>query len=237
MNELVIGNKELTMSSREIADLVESRHDSVKRTIERLATSGVITLPPLVETSFTDKAGKIQWAKEYRLIKRDTYIVVAQLSPEFTARLVDRWQELEEQNKFLIPQTLPEALRLAADLADQNKLLQMEVEEIKPQAQALKRISLADGSMCITDAAKTLQTQPKYLFGYLSRNKWIYRRAGNKNWIAYQDKIQTGLLEHKVTTVTSSDGSERIHEQVLVTPKGIAKLARSYVDDLIGEAA
>ena len=26
----------LTMSSREIADLVESRHDSVKRTIERL---------------------------------------------------------------------------------------------------------------------------------------------------------------------------------------------------------
>jgi len=233
MNELVIGNKELTMSSREIAELVESRHDSVKRTIERLAASGVIQQPPMVEV----KNHLGQTVQEYQLVKRDTYIVVAQLSPEFTARLVDRWQELEEQNKFLIPQTLPEALRLAADLADQNKLLQIEVAEIKPQAQALKRISLADGSMCITDAAKTLQTQPKYLFGYLSRNKWIYRRAGNKNWIAYQDKIQTGLLEHKVTTVSSSDGTERIHEQVLVTPKGIAKLARSYVDDLIGEAA
>ncbi|MDP1165211.1 phage regulatory protein/antirepressor Ant, partial [Klebsiella pneumoniae] len=29
--------------------------------------------------------------------KRDSIIVVAQLCPEFTARLVDRWQELEAQ--------------------------------------------------------------------------------------------------------------------------------------------
>lgn len=29
--------------------------------------------------------------------KRDSIIVVAQLSPEFTARLVDRWKELEEE--------------------------------------------------------------------------------------------------------------------------------------------
>ena len=33
----------------------------------------------------------------YRLEKRDSFVVVAQLSPEFTARLVDRWQELEAQ--------------------------------------------------------------------------------------------------------------------------------------------
>lgn len=35
--------------------------------------------------------------KAYLVGKRDSYVVVAQLSPEFTARLVDRWQELEEQ--------------------------------------------------------------------------------------------------------------------------------------------
>lgn len=39
----------LTMSSREIADLVESRHDSVKRTIERLQDKGLIQLTPMVE--------------------------------------------------------------------------------------------------------------------------------------------------------------------------------------------
>lgn len=39
----------LTMSSRETAELVEKRHDNVKRTIETLADRAVIQLPPLVE--------------------------------------------------------------------------------------------------------------------------------------------------------------------------------------------
>ena len=78
----------LTMSSREIADLVESRHDSVKRTIERLQDKGLIQLTPMVEVK--NHLGQV--VTEYQLIKRDTYVVVAQLSPEFTARLVDRWQ-------------------------------------------------------------------------------------------------------------------------------------------------
>lgn len=83
----------LTMSSREIADLVGKRHDKVKQSIERLAERGVIDIPPLGE--YLDTLGRP--ASEYRIGKRDSYIVVAQLSPEFTARLVDRWQELEQQ--------------------------------------------------------------------------------------------------------------------------------------------
>lgn len=232
MNELVIvGNKELTMSSREIAELVESRHDSVKRTIERLVASGVITLTPLVETSFIDKTGKTQWTKEYRLIKRDTYVVVAQLSPEFTARLVDRWQELEEQQRINPMQALndPAIMRgLLLNYSEKVMGLEQQVSEMLPQTKAFERISYADGKMCITDAAKTLQILPKRLFTYLSENLWIYRRSGNKNWIAYQDRIQTGLLEHKVTTISTSDGEERIQQQVLVTPKGLARLAEHF---------
>ncbi|MGB3418746.1 MAG: Rha family transcriptional regulator [Mesorhizobium sp.] len=89
-----------TMSSREIAELLEVRHDSVKRTIERLADRGVIDLPPMVE--YLDNLGRK--AGEYRIGKRDSYVIVAQLSPEFTARLVDRWQELEAgQQRALTP--------------------------------------------------------------------------------------------------------------------------------------
>lgn len=222
MNDIVnIENTELTMSSREIADLVESRHDSVKRTIERLAASRIIQQPPMVEV----KNHLGQTVQEYRLIKRDSYVVVAQLSPEFTARLVDRWQQLEEQTKHQIPQTYSEALRLAANLADQNIALQQEVEEIKPHALALKRISLADGSECITDAAKTLQMRPKDLFALLSLHRWIYRRAGGKSWVAYEDKRQMGLLEHKTTIITTSDGIEHARDQVLITAKGLTRLA------------
>ena len=87
----------VTMSSREIAELVESRHDSVKRTIERLAERKVIGSPPMVE--YLDGLGRP--ATEYLFSgekgKRDSLVVVAQLSPEFTGALVDRWQKLEEQ--------------------------------------------------------------------------------------------------------------------------------------------
>jgi phage regulator Rha-like protein len=78
------------MSSREIAELVESRHDSVKRAIERLADREVIEFPPSVEIPTATKPVTV-----YQIGKRDSYVIVAQLSPEFTARLVDRWQELE----------------------------------------------------------------------------------------------------------------------------------------------
>jgi phage antirepressor YoqD-like protein len=89
--DLVTHNNGPTMSSREIADLVESRHDDVKRSISRLASRGVISIPPLAEYSTEFN----RTATEYRIGKRDSYVIVAQLSPEFTARLVDRWQELE----------------------------------------------------------------------------------------------------------------------------------------------
>lgn len=104
--------------------------------------------------------------------------------------------------------------------------LEHKVEEMQPDVEALERIAKADGSMCITNAAKHLQVQPKLLFKHLSENQWIYRRTGGKNWLAYQNRIQSGLLEHKVTTVERSDGSEKVVEQCLVTAKGIAKIAK-----------
>lgn len=95
MNPIAIRPALPVMSSREIADLVESRHDDVKRSIERLAERGVITLPPLAEVSNDGHGPKT--VSVYQVGKRDSYVIVAQLSPEFTARLVDRWQELEAQ--------------------------------------------------------------------------------------------------------------------------------------------
>ncbi|ELC7279674.1 phage antirepressor KilAC domain-containing protein [Aeromonas veronii] len=104
--------------------------------------------------------------------------------------------------------------------------LEHKVEEMQTDVEALERIAKADGSMCITNAAKHLQVQPKYLFQLLLSKRWIYKRAGGKVWIAYQDKLQSGVLEHKVDVVTRPDGSERVSERVLVTAKGIAAISK-----------
>ncbi|WP_261524025.1 Rha family transcriptional regulator [Burkholderia multivorans] len=51
MNNVIFGGSDaaLRMTSQEIADLVEKRHDNVKRTIETLANQGVITFPQIEE--------------------------------------------------------------------------------------------------------------------------------------------------------------------------------------------
>lgn len=85
--------EELTMSSLEMAELVEKRHDNVKRTIESLSMKGIVAFTQTEEP--TPGGGKQRTL--YHVNKRNSYIVVAQLSPEFTARLVDRWQELENR--------------------------------------------------------------------------------------------------------------------------------------------
>ena len=111
-----------------------------------------------------------------------------------------------------------------------EKVIELEgaVEEMRPQVQALERIALSDGSLCITDAAKTLQVQPKALFSFLRSHRWIYSRPGTSHEVAYQDKLAAGLLEHKTTTVARSDGSEKTVTQVSVTPKGLTRLAKEF---------
>src|SRR5260364_326881 len=97
-----------------------------------------------------------------------------------------------------------------------------------PKVEALDRIAMANGAMCITDAAKTLQIRPTELFGWLHSNRWIYRRPGNAGWLTHQDKLQSQVLQHKVVTIAHSDGSERVTEQVRVTAKGLTRLSEHF---------
>ena len=93
------------------------------------------------------------------------------------------------------------AARAWADEVEQKRIakqeviaLQSKVEETKPVVEAYSRIAIADGSLNMTEAAKTLQVRPIDLRRWLHANRWIYRRNGSKNWLGYQDRIQSGLI-------------------------------------------
>ncbi len=92
-------SRKATMTSIEIAELVGKRHDNVKRTIETLAKGGVVRFPQIEVFEKINNLGLRRSVEAYVFEgeqgKRDSIVVVAQLSPEFTARLVDRWRELE----------------------------------------------------------------------------------------------------------------------------------------------
>lgn len=66
--------------------------------------------------------------------------------------------------------------------------------------------------MCISTAAKTLGVNPiKNLFATLSAHRWIFKRPNTSEWLAYQDKIQAGYLEHAdhIYIYKDSQGQER----------------------------
>ena len=87
----------IRMTSQEISDLVQVRHDNVKRTVETLISSGVIACPQ-IEDMVTTSNNRDYTSKVYVFVgeqgKRDTMIIVAQLSPQFLGTVVDRWLEL-----------------------------------------------------------------------------------------------------------------------------------------------
>lgn len=215
-----------TMSSRDIADLCETRHNQVVETIERLFAKGVLR-----ESRKTTRAHRPEGGgrptEVYDLTKRDTLVVVSGYNDELRARIIDRWEDLERRAGLTLPDLNdPDTLRgLLANYADDKAALQNRLAIAAPKAAALERLAEADGSLCITDAAKALQVQPKALFSYLRREGWIYRRTGSDHDVSYQSKLQAGYLEHKVKRLPRPSGPDKITEQVRVTPKGLARLA------------
>ena len=75
--------------------------------MEALVKAGLITVTQIVEPSPLPNGGT-QNLKVLLVNERDSYVVVARVSPEATAKLVDRWMELENQVASphpMVPQT------------------------------------------------------------------------------------------------------------------------------------
>ena len=105
------------MSLKEITDLLDIRHDvALKKVKEMSAAEGFGTMID-VNIVYNDKGQKI---KTVMLDKRQSIAVSSMLNTSLLMRVIDRWIELEsKEQKFQIPQTMGEALQLAADQAKQ----------------------------------------------------------------------------------------------------------------------
>jgi len=125
----------------------------------------------------------------------------------------------ESTPNHLIPQTLPEALRLAADLAEQNATL-------APKAAIADRIAVADGCLSIREAAKALKVPEKKLVHWLLINGWMYRDQKGR-LRGYAGKTPR-YLNHKITPIPTDEDLERVAVQVLITAEGLVRLAEIF---------
>jgi len=228
MNQLIV-NGAMTMSSREIAELVQSKHSDVKRSAERLVAGGVLTAP-LAQFDFEHNGNVYQ---EYRFNKRDSLVVVARLSPEFTAAVVDRWQELEEGRSISVPRSLPEALRLAADLAEQKEQLTLQLAAAAPKVEFVDRYCSASGSLSFRQVAKLLKAKETEFRLFLIENDIMYRLGGALT--PRHQHIDAGRFEVKTGTSTTSNHA---FSQARFTAKGVKWIGGLWAEHIAkGNAA
>jgi len=221
MNQLV-NMQVLTMSSREIAELVGSRHDKVKQSIDRLVERGVISQPPVGDGP---KSGNGVVVQEYLVCKRDSFIVVAQLSPEFTARLVDRWQELETMQAPALPKSFADALRLAADQQEQIEQQAQQLAIAAPKAEFVDRYVESSGLKGFRQVAKLLGIKENLFRAFLVEHKIQYQIGGD--WVPYAVHIDAGRFEVKTGTAEHNDHA---FTSAKFTPRGIEYVARLLRD-------
>lgn len=167
---------------------------------------------------FRDNRGYIT---EMRLDRYHTEVLVTGYDVKRRAAVIKRWYDLETgaaKPAFQIPQSMSEALRLAADQAELLESQQRQLNEQAPKVAAHERIASTDGAITITEAAKSLQVNPGYLIDYMLERRWLYRAGKRGRLQAYQPRLDRGHLRHKLAP-------DNHRPQVLVTIKGVALLS------------
>lgn len=216
---------EVFANSREVAAYFDKRHDHVLRDIDNLLKSEPkLGLANFGDTPYIDQ----QNGQTYRSFDMDQD-GFALLAMGFTGQKALRWK-LKYIEAFKVMRshlTQPRAI----DFSDPKvalgfiEHLSAQVKEQGERLKTLDRLEGAKGSMCITDAAKTLGVARDKLFQFLYIRKWTFKRPGNKNWLAYDDKRRSGYLDHDDHLYSDNLGQERVATRVLVTAKGLVKLA------------
>ncbi len=201
------------MSSLEIAGLCEKRHDHVCRDIRSMLDQLNIQSPQ-IWGDYRDDMGRSYPC--FHLPKDLCLTLVSGYSVVLRKRIIDRWLELEEAKAPAVPQSLPEALRLAADLAEQKQQLVNELAVAAPKVEFVDRYVTATGSMTFRQVAKLLNAKEPEFRLFLLENRIMYRL--NNILTPYHHHTEAGRFEVKTGTTQVSNYA---FSQARFTAKGV----------------
>lgn len=206
----------LTMSSREIAELTGRDHGNVMRDIRTMLDDlQASNLNPACETT-TYAGANGQRYPQYEL-DRDTCLTLL-LGYDAVARMkvVKRWQELEAQAAPAVPRTMSQALRLAAEQAEQIEQQQAALALAAPKAEYVDRYVAANGAKGFRQVAKLLGANEHAFRAWLQEEKIMYRLGGE--WTAHQCHIDAGRF---VVKTGVAQVNEHAFNATKFTPKGV----------------
>lgn len=218
---LLAKNQPATMSSLEIAKLTGKNHNDVLKDIRRILAEAEIDAGKFSRT-YLDKSNR--QSPCFELPRRECDLVIAGYSVKYRLAIIDRWQELEAQQQFKIPQTFSEALLLAGHLAKENETLLLERETNRPKIEFAEKVRALDGSISIGDFAKIIGTGQNRLFKRLRDDGFLM-----VNNHPMQSAVDRGLLvQIEQTPYTDSQGKSHPAFQTRITGKGQVYFEKRY---------
>lgn len=214
----LVTSSAITMSSREIAELVGSKHEAVRKSAQRLAADRILTSP--LAMSDYEHRGNTYW--EYRFEKRDCLVLVARLSPAFTAQVIDRWQELESESQEVKPLTHLETARLLVSSLEQIEQQAQQLAIAAPKVEFVDKYVEATGLKGFRQVAKLLGSKENALGEFLESQKIMYRLGGER--VPYANHIDAGRFSVK----TGQADNGHAFNSAKFTPKGVQWLAELW---------
>lgn len=191
-----------TMSSREIADLTNKRHDHVVRDIRSMLDS--IEDAPDLGNQFNEEKDSRGYTACFHLDRELTMTLITGYSIALRHKVIQRWQELEQSKNTLALPNFEDPAEAAIAWALQYKEKQLALQQLKvakPKVEFVDKYVDRGNLRKITDVAKELGVSSRTLCKWLRDNDHMWKRTDKQLW--KQAFIDKGYGEHKMTTVSS----------------------------------
>ena len=132
-------------------------------------------------------------------------------------------EKLKAKSAPTVPQTMAQALRLAADQAEQIELQQEQLALAAPKVEFVDRYVESTGSKGFRQVCKLLGANESRFREFLVDNKVMYRLGGE--WTPHAQHQDTGRFEVKAG---ASEGGHAFN-QAKFTPKGVQWVAGLWI--------
>ncbi|HAU5016896.1 TPA: phage regulatory protein [Clostridioides difficile] len=246
MNNLQLNNKN-TITTLEIADMLEIRHWEVLRKLEGTEkTKGIIDIlndnnfvvvDYFIKSTYLDSKNESRPC--YNVTKLGCDFLANKFTGEkgiiFTARYVRRFNEMErvlKEQQPKLPTTYKEALQQLLIEVEEKEQLQLENQEKdkviqlqQPKVLFADAVASSDDSILVGELAKLLKqngidTGEKRLFAWLRDNGYLIKRKGEDYNTPTQKSVDLKIMETKKRAIYNPDGSTKITKTPKVTGKG-----------------
>ena len=243
MNENLTTKEVATINSKEVADMMETRHSDLMRKIDKINkdfTERKIALSDYwLESSYVDASGKSN--KCYEVTKMGCEFLAHKSTGKkgniFTARYMERFNQMEEaleqiseKDRLLLklfssnPEEVASAHKQLVEL--ETRPLIETIEEQKPLVDFASTVHEAGNAITIGEFAKILREEKGIKIG---RNILFQRlrefKVLDKKNLPYQKFLDKGWFKViEKTMKVDNDEDFRLYVQTLITGKGQVKV-------------